>query len=177
MDINEKIDIILSKINGSEGADLNDKIPEWLVDHPDPVDNIIISNHLKKEDLVTIKDGSKNEYVITLKGRRIKDKGGWKKYLTDQEEEARLDRQQIESVINTNNSVIQTNSLQKRILWFTAIFTFITLVIAGLDYQTNREQLKLQQTPQSALPKQKIQPGKERTDSSGQLTSDSLVKK
>jgi len=83
MTFDDKVDLVLKKLNGSEGAELHTDIQTWLTpEHSNPVDNQLIMDLLTQKRLVKLK-GSRSEYIfiITAKGRRINDKNGWKKYL------------------------------------------------------------------------------------------------
>jgi hypothetical protein len=83
MTLDDKIDLILNKLNGSEGTVLRIDIQVWVPDgHKNPVDNQLIIDALEKKGLIRLKGpGSKDMYIINAKGRRINDKGGWKKHL------------------------------------------------------------------------------------------------
>jgi hypothetical protein len=83
MTLDDKVDLILDKLNGSEGSVLRTDIQVWLPEgHSNPVDNQLIIDTLLKKKLIRSKHSTlPDTFIINAKGRRINDKGGWKKYL------------------------------------------------------------------------------------------------
>lgn len=80
MKLDDKIDIILNKLNGSEGSDLATDIQTWLGEHSNAVDNQLIVDELSDKELIKPKPGGAKLSVITAKGRRVNDRGGYMKY-------------------------------------------------------------------------------------------------
>jgi hypothetical protein len=82
MTLDDKVDLILNKLNGSEGSELRNDIQVWLPEgHANPVDNQLIIDTLLKKDLIRLwGPANPNKYIINVKGRKINDKGGWNKY-------------------------------------------------------------------------------------------------
>ncbi len=80
MKFDDKVDLILQKLNGSEGSDLATDIQAWLAEHSDAVDNQLIIDELSDKELIKFKIGSTKLSVITAKGRRVNDKGGYLKF-------------------------------------------------------------------------------------------------
>lgn len=79
MTLDDKVHLILDKLNGSEGSVLRTDIQAWLPEgHSNTVDNRLIINVLQTNDLV--KSLAADIFIITAKGRRINDNGGWNKY-------------------------------------------------------------------------------------------------
>lgn len=83
MTLDDKVDFILDRLNGSEGSELRHDIQAWLPeDQANAVDNQLILDTLLKKNLVRLwGPANPNMFIINAKGRRINDKGGWKKYL------------------------------------------------------------------------------------------------
>ena len=82
MKLNEEIDIVLKKLNGSDGADLHSIIPEWTgIDKSNTVDINLIVIYLHQENLII---DSHPGYMISPRGRTINDEGGWLKFLKRQ---------------------------------------------------------------------------------------------
>jgi hypothetical protein len=83
MTLDDKVDLILNKLNGSEGSVLRNDIQVWLPEgHANPVDNQLIVDVLIKKNLIRLRGPANGDmYIINAKGRRINDKGGWKKFL------------------------------------------------------------------------------------------------
>jgi len=83
MTLDDKVDLILNKLNGSEGSELRTDIQAWLTDeHSKPVDNQLVIDTLSNKELIKLRAANnQNIYVITARGRRVNDKEGWKKSL------------------------------------------------------------------------------------------------
>ena len=68
MTLDDKVNLILDKLNGSEGSALQTDIQAWLPEgHSNTVDNRLIINVLQTNDLV--KPLSAYVFIITAKGR------------------------------------------------------------------------------------------------------------
>ncbi len=138
-ELNQYIDELLTLFNDHEIIHANSllifiKEHEGLVAKESP--ELVLAKMEYRLDLV--KQGQDNltkSWTLTKFGQRVLRHGSWTKYLYNNEE---LAVKQIESTITTNK-------LQKVILWFTAIFTLLTLIITGLDYRINVKRLQLDQ--------------------------------
>lgn len=84
MTLDDKIDFILNKLNGSEGSILGNDIQIWLPEgQANPVDNQLVINELQTVELIRLQHPSNTDtFVITAKGRRINNMGGWNKFQT-----------------------------------------------------------------------------------------------
>ncbi len=82
MTFDDKVDLVLKQMNGSEGTPLAGEIQTWLTqEHSNPVDNQLIINLLSDKKYIRLRGDDVYHYVITARGRRINDKGGWLKRL------------------------------------------------------------------------------------------------
>lgn len=82
MTLDDKVHFILDKLNGSEGSVLRTDIQVWLPEgHSNTVDNRLIINELQTNDLIKLLSSNNDDtFIITAKGRRVNDGGGWRKY-------------------------------------------------------------------------------------------------
>lgn len=137
-----------------------DDVLKCIMEHGQNIHRTTIQNyfHDKKQDIDVhslnvilrqmVKDGVIDKvhdaepiYLITYKGIGFYEDGGYanQRQLEDDkeaEEERRqdLEERQIQSVIDTNENVRKTNTIQKVALILTIIFTAATLVVSVLDY-------------------------------------------
>lgn len=125
MTLDDKVHLILDKLNGSEGSVLRTDIQAWLPEgHSNPVDNQLIIDTLLSNDLIRLRHPSNADtYIINARGRRINDKGGWTKHRSRKRRE-----QLIKEVITYSNigfavfnigilvySLVQDNRLENEI--------------------------------------------------------------
>ncbi len=125
MTLDDKVNLILDKLNGSEGSELRTDIQVWLPQgHSNAVDNQLIIDTLLKEELIrSIHPTKPDTYIINAKGRRVNDKGGWIKYLKRKRKD-----QVIKKVITYSNiafaainiiilvySLIQNNKIENEV--------------------------------------------------------------
>jgi hypothetical protein len=88
MTFDDKVDLVLKKMNGSEGTRLAGDIQTWLTnDYSNPVDNQLIINLLEDRKFIRLRGDDNYHYLITARGRRVNDKGGWLKYLKVKKQE------------------------------------------------------------------------------------------
>ena len=158
MEIDEQIQVILEKLNGSEGANLDEKIPEWLDTDPNPQPGVLMS----KTDTVTLRlikdelwerglikdkyDLTETNYealqVITIKGRRILQRGGWPKYVKAEHARQELELVQMQSVVKTNHNSQITMWLTVLLSLVTAILSFNSNLITRQGYELQRKQIQ-----------------------------------
>ena len=122
MKIDEKISTILEKLNGSPKCPLRTEIPGWFkgADKVDDLELEIIIHTLLKEELAFEKNG---EFHITRRGRKIKESGGWKKFVDkeDLEEKRKLEKADYD---------LKNSKYLVKVQWWPIIISVVGLFIS-----------------------------------------------
>jgi len=84
-----------------------------------------------------------DKFILTAEGRFFIMRGGYKAKYQYDEYLRKLNEQQIQSVIDTNESVKSTNQFQKRILWVTLIVSAISLIVSIVTAAIQVKQMQL----------------------------------
>lgn len=79
------------------------------------------------------------EYHISFEGIKFLSEGGYEGYYKRLKEKERLDRLQIETAIDTNKSVKDTNELQKWLIGATVIISILSMFISYLAYKKSQD--------------------------------------
>lgn len=172
--IDQKIHIVLEKLNGSPWSKLETDIPNWLLAEKiesDSQDVYLIIHTLITEGLTVRMDLSGSpKYHITRKGRIIKENGGWNEYVLKEQALIQLRKKKDEYDFKNSKYLV-------KVQWWPIVISVLGLIISikncsnQIDSVTPKPELEIQK---NVAPLHDPPTMLEKIDSSKVFSSDSI---
>lgn len=102
---------------------------------------LYVDGYIKEAMFYMSNENKPTHYTLTSKGRIFIQAGGYGNLFKEQGELKELQKTQITSVIDTNDSVIKTNNKMWVIAGLAALFAFSSAIIAWFQYSKSPDEL------------------------------------
>ncbi len=156
MTLDEKIHLVLEKLNGSGPADLDRYIPEWLRTVNETADELeihLIKYALNHEHLI-VADQKNAGHIITHQGRIVNEAGGWKALTLSRKNRTDIENKTAENNLHISAFQIKTQWWPHRVSAAALLISIFSLIVSVQqcrqghpDVGTDSSQLENQSAP------------------------------